>query len=325
MRKRIWIRTILVCTVLILVVLMIYGGLRIMESAVFSEGQQESVATRTIIKDGVQYYPRQDVHVVMVLGIDQKGKVVPSEEPNHGNAVDMVTLLVFDEKDKTISLLCLNRDTMVEMPRLNEFGRETGTRVAQLALSHTYGRGMEDSCNNTKKAVSNLLHRITIDHYFAMNLDAISILNDAVGGVTVKVEEDFSQIDPSIKMGEMTLYGDQAVAFVQSRRGIGDQLNLSRMQRQQQYMQGFLSALKTKAAQSSEFAVSAYDAVSEYIVTDMTPTVISRLMEDYRGYELRDVLTLPGENVLAEQYYEFHVDKPALEELVLSLFFAQKN
>lgn len=325
MRDKLWVRVVLICVVLILLSLMIYSGLRILESTVFLNDQGEQITTKTIVRDGVQYYPRQDISVVMVLGIDRSGKVAPSDEPNHGSAVDMATLLVFDEKDNSCTLLCLNRDTMVEMPRLNEHGRKTGTRVAQLALSHTYGRGMADSCKNTAEAISNLFYGITIDHYFAMNMDAVSILNDAVGGVTVNVTDDFSKIDPSIVMGEVTLRGEQAIHYVQSRYGVGDQLNLSRIRRQKDYMKSFWPVLQDRVSESGSFVVNTYDEVEDYVVTDMTPEVTMRLMKDYSEYALKNVISLEGENILGQEHYEFYPDEEALDALALELFFAPKK
>lgn len=325
MRDKMWFRIVLVCVVLILLFLMIYSGLRIMESTVFSDRQDEQIKTRTIVRDGIRYYPRQDISVVMVLGIDRSGKAVPSEEPNHGGAVDMATLLVFDEKVKTCTLICLNRDTVVEMPRLNDHGRVTGTRVAQLALSHTYGRGMADSCLNTAETISNLFYGITIDHYLSMSMDAVSILNDAVGGVTVNVTDDFSIIDPTLKKGEVTLYGEQAMTYVQSRYGVGDQLNLSRIRRQKEYMQAFWPKLQKRAGESSSFIVNTYGDVADYVVTDMSTEVIMRLLKDYSDYPMKNVISLEGENILGEEHYEFHPDEEALDELALELFFAPKT
>jgi len=123
MRKKLCKKLLPIVAAVILLILMIYGGLRVAESAVISNEQQNEITSKTIVKDSIAYYPRQDICVIMVLGIDAKGQVVPSEEANHGNAVDMITLLIFDEKDETLSLLSLNRDTMVEMPRLNEYGK----------------------------------------------------------------------------------------------------------------------------------------------------------------------------------------------------------
>ena len=59
------------------------------------------------------------------------------------------------------------------------------------------------------------------NYYISMNMDAIAILNDAVGGVTVNVTDDFSAVDPSITKGEVTLKGDQALTFIQTRKDVG--------------------------------------------------------------------------------------------------------
>ena len=321
MRRKNWMRVTFFCSILVLLILMVYGGLLVMETAVFSSKDEQTITTKMIVRDGVKYYPRKNMTVVMLLGVDKEGKVVASTEPNHGYPVDMVTLLVFDEREENVKLLCINRDTMVEMPRLDEKGRVTGTRVAQLALSHSYGYGLEDSCVNTRTAVSNLLYDLYVDYYLAMNMDAVAILNDLVGGVTVNVTHDFSLVDPTIQLGEMKLKGNQALSYVQARQGVGDQLALSRVSRQKDYMEGFITAMKEKAEQNDTFILSAYEEVSDYVVTDMSISVISRLVEDYGAYQLEEAYILEGENVLVEDYYEYHVDEKALDELVLSLFY----
>ena len=151
--------------------------------------------------------------------------------------------------------------------------------------------------------------------------DAIALLNDAVGGVSVNVTDDFSQVDPDIKMGQMTLSGKQALTYVQARRFVSDQLNLSRIDRQMEYMKGFVSALRTKASSSSSGMLKVYNAAAEYVVTDCSVSVLNRLLEDYGNYSLNNVLLLPGENVLGESHYEFYVDEEAADELILQLFY----
>ena len=229
-------KVIFFCIILILTVVLLISGLRILESTVFlkSHVPGETVKSKTITVDGVDYFPRQDITVIMVLGIDEYGPVIASDSYNNTGAADMVALLVFDNQQKVCNVLCLNRDTMVEMPVLGVGGKNAGTFYGQLALSHTYGSGLKDSCENTKTAVSNFLGGITIDYYVSMNMDAISIANDAVGGVTVNVTEDFSDVDPTITKGELTLMGDQAVHYVQTRKGVGDQKNVSRIERQKE-------------------------------------------------------------------------------------------
>ena len=181
---------------------------------------------------------------MLLMGIDEEGPVKASDSHKNTGEADMVALVIFDETSQQIDILCLNRDTMVEMPVLGIGGKNAGTFYGQLALSHAYGTGLEDSCENTKKAVSDFLYGLDISHYVAMNLDAISMLNDAVGGVTVNVTDDFSDVDPTIKQGENTLMGQQAIHYVQVRKDVGDQKNVSRMQRQQDYMEGFLKSFR---------------------------------------------------------------------------------
>ena len=313
--------------VLILVIVLLYSGLQVLESTVLRGSQQEQTATtsKTLVREGVDYFPRQDITVVLVMGIDQYGPVADSQAYNNRGASDMVMLLIFDEKNEVCNVLHLNRDTMLEMPVLGIGGREAGTYYGQLALSHTYGSGLADSCENTRNTVSNFLYGITIDHYVAMNMDAIAIMNDAVGGVTVEVTEDFSLVDSSIGLGTQTLVGEQAITYVRSRQNVGDQLNLSRIERQKGYIDGFVDAFRTRREQEPEFLMEAYNQVSPYIVTDCSVNAISGMIDRFGGYGVGRVVTPAGENVLGGEYMEFHLDAEALDKLILELFYAPKD
>lgn len=325
MNRKLLKKMIFPCIALILVLVILYSGLQILEAAVFLKEQtMEVTVKKTITKDGVDYFPRQDINVILVMGIDQEGPVQAAAEPNQGKAVDMVALLVFDEKEENCTVLSLNRDTMVQMPMLDEKGREAGTFYGQLAYSHTYGTGLEDSCLNTQKTVSNLLYGINIDYYVAMNMDAIALLNDAVGGVTVNVWDDFSVVDPTITKGVTTLRGQQARRFVQARGGVGDSLNLSRMERQKEYMDKFAAALRKSLDSSEEFVLTTYEQVAPYLVSNLPVNTLSGMVSRYEGYPIAGQLSLEGENVLGENYYEFYPDEEKLENLILSLFYAPK-
>ena len=310
-----------------LLMVMLYSGFRILEATVFYEpsAPEQTVQRKTIVRDGVDYFPRQDITVVMVLGIDQSGPVEDSGTYNNHGAADVVMLMIFDEKEETYHILQLNRDTMVEMPVLGIGGKEAGSYFGQLALSHTYGSGLEDSCENTRKTVSDLLYGINIDYYVSMNMDAISILNDAVGGVTVNVTEDFSKVDPSIQKGEMTLMGKQAVNYVRTRKDVGDQLNLNRMARQRDYMDGFWKAFRQKHEEESEFIIKAYQDVGPYMVTDCSVNAISGMADRYSDYTMGEIFTPSGQNVMGDKYYEFHLDEEKLDELIIQLFYEVKK
>lgn len=312
--------------VILLIAVALYSGLQIMESTVFAPSQSQPAApsSKTIHRNGIAYFPRQDITVLMVLGIDKFGPVQASTFHQNDGAVDMVMLVIFDETAETYNVLSLNRDTMLQMPALGLGGKPAGTFYGQLALSHTYGTGLEDSCENTRTAVSDFLYGIRIDHYVSMHMDAIAIANDALGGICVNVTEDFSAVDPSIPMGSVTLRGQQAVHYVQTRREVGDQLNLSRLQRQREYMQSFLSTLQQRLDGDDSFVLETYDKLSPYIVTDCSSTVLNSMLSHYKNYTPGKFVTPQGENVLGRTYYEFYPDEAALDALILELFYAPK-
>jgi len=309
--------------ILILVLVMLFSGLQILESTVFSPEQEREGqhTTKTITRNGVNYFPRQDITVVLVMGVDKYGPVADSGSYNNEGAADMVALMIFDEKNKTYTVVGLNRDTMVDMPVLGIGGKVAGKQHAQLALAHTQGSGLEDSCENVRKTVSDLLYGLNIDYYISMNMDAITALNDAVDGVTVTVTEDFSHVDPTITMGEVTLRGEQAINYVRTRKEVGDQLNISRMKRQEDYIKSFLKSLRKKVDDSSSFALSTYEQISPYIVTDMSTTIFSNMLQRYSEFEFSQIISPEGSNILTEKYYEFHLDEKKLDDLILGLFY----
>lgn len=325
-KKRLNREILLVAIILILILVVIYSGLQVLESTVFKQGQKSdlTIERKTITRNGVDYFPRQDITVVLVMGIDQMGPVQASGSYLNQGTADMVMLLIFDEKNEDCTILHLNRDTMLDMNVLGIKGEYAGTTYGQLALAHTYGSGLEDSCENVKNTLENFMHGLSIDYYVAMQMDTIPILNDAVGGVTVTVEDDFSKVNPSITVGELTLKGDQVIDFVRTRKGVGDQKNISRMERQKEYVNHFLDALYQKEHEDIDFVVRIYDEVSPYIVTDCSVETISSMLDRYKDYSIEEVTSPEGENSVLDGYYAFLVDEEKLDELIVRLFYAPK-
>lgn len=313
--------------ILILVLVMIISGLQILKSTDFFSNQAtgETQASKTVVKDGKEYYPRQDITVMMVLGIDQEGPIQSSNAYTNPGAADMVLLLVFDETEKICSVLQINRDTMLEVSVLGIRGEYAGTSYSQLALAYSYGTGLEDSCENVRDTLESYLKGLTVDHYIAMNLDAIPILNDAVGGVTVNVVDDFSEVDPSIPMGKVVLRGRQVLSYVQTRKGVGDQKNVSRMERQKEYIGAFLDHFSAMEQRDPEFFLAQYSKIEPYVVTDCSANVLSSMISRYKDYSIKEFVTPEGENVIGEEYYEFYADEEKLNQLVLDMFYAEKK
>ena len=321
-KKKAPVFTLVLITILVAVVM--FSGFKILTSLNKTVDSTSTSSKKTVEYNGEQYFPRQDITVLMLMGIDEHGAVKASESYNNTGENDMVALAVFDEIDKSYSVLVLNRDTMMDVHVLGLGGKDAGTIYAQLALAHTYGTGLEDSCENAVKTVSDFLYGLTIDYYISMNMDAIAILNDAVGGVTVTVEDDFSKVDSSIPMGEVTLSGEQALSFVQTRKDVSDQMNISRMNRHEEYMENFVTAFNEKVKEDDTFIIKTYEEVSPYVVSDCSINSLSSMLNRYADYTLREIVTPSGENVLTDDYMEFHVDDKALQELTMNMFYTKK-
>ena len=252
---------------------------------------------KEITYDGSTYRQRSDLETYLIMGIDVKGKAVAVDSYEGGGQAD---------------------DTAA-----GKVGARLGGVAAyadeQIALAHYYGNGRENSCENTALAVSMLLDDQPIDGYFALNMDAVGIVTDLVGGVTLTVTSDFSEIDPTLVQDEeVTLDGEKALTYVRSRHHIDDQTNIARMARQRQ----FLAALEEKLRQQdSQFAAEAYTALEDYMVTDIASGTAAKIGEKLKQYKQLDTLTIDGENVIENGYWAYHLDESSREATVLQLFY----
>jgi anionic cell wall polymer biosynthesis LytR-Cps2A-Psr (LCP) family protein len=126
-------------------------------------------------------------------------------------------------------------------------------------------------------------------------------------------------------MGEVTLNRQQALHFVRTRKDVGNQLNLSRMERHKEYLLGLTAALGEKLHTSESFTVEIYEEMSPYMVTDCSVNAISGLLQRCADYTLKGIVSVEGENKLGEEFYEFYADAEKLDALILQLFYAPKN
>lgn len=273
-----------------------------------------------ITYNGVIYTRRPQLETYLLMGIDVEGPAKGNKSYSGGGQADMQLLLVLDNANQTWQVLQINRDSMVEVQVLGVTGQVIQTQVAQIATAHAYGDGIERSCRNAVTAVSNMLGGQPIDGYMALNMDAVVILNDMVGGVPVSITSDFTAVDPSLVEGEtITLQGDQALTFVRSRKDVDDQTNVARMARQRQY----LTALEQKlATQNEEFTIREYDAIADYMVTDIGSGTTAEIGEKMQSYEELPLLTIEGTSRIDDSGSNaYDLDPDSLQQTILTLFY----
>ena len=283
-----------------------------------------SIVSRVIKRDGIEYYPKQDITTFLLIGLDRTG--VPEESKSYINSAraDVVMVITFDNTKKEINVLNLNRDSIIPVQIWGVNGYRAGNVNEQLALAHTYGKGLKDSAENTVTTVSKYLYNLDIDYYATVGMDCIETLNDALGGVTVTVTDDFSNTDASIPMGEVTLNGKQAVSFIRYRQTIGDGLNSSRMLRGQEYFKGLFTVLKEKHSEDSQLVISIYESLSDKIVTNCSAQAFSDILDKFSQYTLSDIVAPKGENRMGAEYTEYYIDSADIDRIILDFFYSEK-
>lgn len=288
------------------------------------EGRFEQA--RTVGYDGASYrYRKRDLTTVLFMGIDRQDTVDrPTTRYRNGGQSDFLLLMVIDSRNKRVTPIHIDRDTMAEITVLGILGNDAGTTRSQICLSHGYGDGNEQSNRYAVEAVSKFLLGVDIDFYVSMNLESVGQLNDAVGGVTVTLEDDFSMVDPAMTVGTtLTLRDKQAEHFVRGRMLIGDGTNASRMRRQRVYMDELSHIIDEKtAARGAEFIGELFDLMEPNIQTNMKRGRMINEVWNARGYTREATVSPAGEHVIGNDgYVEFHADEDALVRLVLGLFF----
>ena len=306
-------------------------GVNLWEDQRFAvEGGDSAVTTKAIITqpktmtvDGVDYIQRTGVESYLFMGIDVLEDTVEGAHPyNGGGQSDFLALVVVDNDAQTWRIVHVNRDTMWMVPVLTTAGESIGEFEMQVALSYAYGNDDRQSCINASNVVSSIFSGQQIDGYLSFKMDALAVLNDSVGGVTLEVKSDFSKIDPSLVQGEtVTLNGKQAIEYVRSRWNIDDETNLARMERQRQYMSAFVSQAK---GLSDEDLIRTYDDIADYSYSNMGSGGIVDLAEKMNKYEQLPTVTLAGEAKLGEEYMEYRLDDEELLKTTLDLFYEKQ-
>jgi len=270
-------------------------------------------------------YRSRDLTNLLLIGTDWE-KYSSTGGTRYSGQADFLMLVTLDRKNRAVTALQLDRDTITKIRIYGPFGDYLGTRDTQLCLAYAYGDTPEESRENTVWAVSRLLGGIPVDGCVILQLSGISALNDSLGGITVTLDEDFSASDPAMTKGStLTLRGQQAEYYVRGRMNVGDGTNVSRMSRQRTFLLAAQEKLTQMLKSDADFAATLLNSLSGHMTTDRDQSwLIDRAYEASSYSYTGEILTPSGTHGYNDRgFAEFRPDEAALSGLLTELYFEQ--
>lgn len=283
---------------------------------------------QTVEWKGSTWREKPAVTTILVAGIDKTddSRETVSNEYRNGGQADFLLLVAIDHTDKKIHQLQIDRDTMADVTTLGIFGNETGTKSMQICLAHAYGKTPKDNARNTIRAVQNLLEGIQVDGYYIVDYSSVPVLNDTLGGVTVKIPTDMTAVNPAWTAGkQVTLRGAEAETFVRTRKALGDEDNINRMARQNEFMQQAIRQMARKVSEDVSFAGTLVENLRKLAVTNLTAAQMEEDLGKAHSYEVLSVDHPAGEHSFGRDgFMEFHMQEGAAVEWVLEHLYERQ-
>ena len=170
-----------------------------------------------------------------------------------------------------------------------------------------------------------LLDGVEIDGYYMIDYAAMPVLNEALGGVTVKITEDMTSVNAAWTKGStVTLKGKEAETFVRTRKSVGSGTNEERMTRQNEFMKNAIAQMKERIAEELSFGETLLEQLQQVSVSNMTAKRLAEELYKARGYETLEVEHPEGEYTIGKDgFVEFHMKEGAAVEWVLEHLYTR--
>ena len=299
--------------------------------------QTESTAVQTAQTDtgntvsgsvtwkGKQYVYNDHLSNFLFLGVDTREKTATAQGQADAGQTDALFLVSWDRAAHNIALITIPRDTMTDIETFDVEGNSLGMSKDHISLAYAFGDGAGKSCELTEEAVSNLLYGIPIQGYCSINMDAIPVLADAIGGVTVTVPDDsLEAVDPQFQKGaEVLITSDNAETFVRYRDTEQSQSAISRMNRQNAFLDAYAAKAKEEFSKNPGFITDLYTDLEPYMVTNIGNDQFAKVLQDASEETMRARWTVPGEGTEGESFDEYHVDDGQLYEKIMETFYEE--
>lgn len=180
-----------------------------------------AVVTEAFPDDELRPEEDDDTETILLIGSDTRGEVDDEilEGAIDGRSDTIMVARIPKDRDAVV-LVSIMRDSWVDIPGFGD---------AKVNAALAYG-----GIPLTVQTLEDLLDT-RIDHVAIIDFNGFKGMTDALGGVTVNNDREFSAGGFDYPEGEITLSGEEALMFVRTRKAFGDG-DYQRVRNQQKYM-----------------------------------------------------------------------------------------
>ncbi len=301
----------------------------VMEEADIEITTTEQIITyddgKTVVHDGHTYRLNENIATVLIIGVD-KEEIVGGEIYGNGGEADCVLLVALDTDTGKTKVISISREAYAQVDIYSASGKYLESRSTQLCRAYAYGDGAELSCENMVKSVRRIIYGLPIHSYIALDMRFVAGATDAVNGVTLPVLSDVLLPDGTLlETGTVaTLWGENAERYVRWRDKTNLESNEIRMERQKQYIQVFVAKLIAETKGDLTTILDVYNAMSEYMVTDLSIADATFLLTCLLGNGVQtEFKSIKGTTVKYDINAMFYLDEENLFQTVLDVFYTK--
>lgn len=301
--------------------------------------QNDSVAWQDdwVVHDGKVYEYREDMLNFLLLGIDHGGKLSSETELSDWNAgqADTIFLVSLNQTDKTISVIGIPRNAMVNVEIFNSESERVETIYNQICLQYGYAGGGELGLRKMKESVSKLMCGLPIHGACAVSFDAISVITDRLGGIEVVVPDDMTEHDRAYVQGStQILTGKNVVPYLRYRQYSTLGSPTTRLERQKDFMRVAMARTMQEVKANPVFVKDIYAALRSYMNTDISVDeavyIASRALDctlaEQSFYQLTGVDRAEyfvTDNGRQDFYNDYYIDEDALQKIMFEVFYRE--
>ncbi len=294
------------------------------------EGTEDSAQEESIPEELLEY--REEAINILLLGVDKRGKL--SAEPDFSNhkagQADAVFVISLDTASKEAAVVAVPRNSMVNLEIFGTDGTPQEEYFNALCLQYGFAGGGSFGMLKTKERVSEILYEIPIHASCALGMDAIGKAADIVGGVEVELSEtDIRELGWKNSPGDrVTIDSRNAYAYLHDRIVEEDGSPTIRLTRQKNFLKLLLDKLMEKPENLPGLALTLYQELSPYLVTDLNADETVYLAGELAQCRFADsaFYQLEGRNLVesneeGKSFDNFYLDPESVRRTVMRAFY----